>query len=89
MMRAQLDALDRAKALIKQLPLDAVWALTLTSDDDGNPSQAAFNIFASNDIDFERSARLMSLAKIVDENNEFTMWLVGSLQVSVIRTEEE
>lgn len=88
----QLEAMASALLLIERLPLDTVWSLTCTNDDDAdNPS--VLNVYADEE-DWAKLACSLRLPRIVDRStrgsgDQFVSYRVGSLYVSFIEEEKK
>jgi hypothetical protein len=82
--RSQRDTLLTAYRLIKQLPDNTVWALTVT-EADMPESPSVLNIFVDNEIERIRMRLRLDLGPVVDEGETYeTYQRTGALVVSVI-----
>jgi len=86
----QLEAIGTALLLIKKLPDNTYWSLTVTDDDcTSNPS--VLNIYFRDDVEADDLAKILNLGEPVDFDlrDEYVSWRLDTLMVSLIHHKEK
>lgn len=82
----QIKALEEAIALLRFLPKDTRWSLSVT-DDDGSDSPSALNIFLNPGEDPKTIAQFLRMGKVFQNGTDYVSFKRGSLLVSLIEGE--